>query len=68
VLGKLFSVVFYHGEALLTVLPVLRNMTGLTRMLIVVIDVILVIRNLIRVGGEPHVVRYVLLLSEVLDV
>ena len=43
-------------------------MAGPARVLIVVIAVILVIGDLVRVGNEPHVVRYVLLLSEVLDV
>jgi hypothetical protein len=43
-------------------------MAGTARMLVVVITVILVIRDLVRVSHEPHVIRYVLLLREILDV
>lgn len=43
-------------------------MAGTARVLVVVIAVILVIRDLVRVSHEPHVIRYVLLFREILDV
>ena len=65
-LEKLLFVVLYPEETLLTVLSVLADKAGSTRVLIMVITVTLVIRNLVRVGDKPQVVRYVLLLSEVI--
>ena len=46
----------------------LKDILGPARVLIVVVTVILAIRDLVRVSHEPLVIRYVLLLREILDI
>jgi hypothetical protein len=67
-LSELLRVLLNDIEALLTVLPVLADMSRSTSMLIVMIVVKLVVSEFIGVCHETNIIRNVLLLSEILDV
>lgn len=65
---ELFQILFDDIKAFLRVLPVLANVPGTSRVLVVLVVIILIVSKVIKISHESHIVRDVHLLHEVFDV